>query len=374
LTHRIFYEYISLRKEVFKMKTSTGNSSIIGVLIGGAGLFIIIFGMKLSASIISPILLAVVIGISVSPLMNWLVRKGVAQGLALLFTIVVIIVGVVGLIALIGFSVNELVVTLPKYEDNLQGQKEALQTALGGLGIADGGIHTSLQNTDPSKLLNYVGSLFAGILGFLSGLVIMLMVLIFLLLATPGLTTKLSLDFSQSSPTLARFRGLARDLREYVGITTWINFLVGLVNAIFLFLLGVDFPILWGLLAFLMGYIPSVGFWIALIPPTILAFLEFGTTKALIVLVGYVLINGGVQNFIQPRMMGSGLNLSPLIVVLSLFFWGWILGPMGALLAVPLTMVVKEIFLVAFEDTRGLADLMSADSPSKNLNPDDTAN
>jgi predicted PurR-regulated permease PerM len=330
--------------------------------------------MKLSASIISPILLAVVIGISVSPLMNWLVRKGVAQGLALLFTIVVIIVGVVGLIALIGFSVNELVVTLPKYEDNLQGQKEALQTALGGLGIADGGIHTSLQNTDPSKLLNYVGSLFAGILGFLSGLVIMLMVLIFLLLATPGLTTKLSLDFSQSSPTLARFRGLARDLREYVGITTWINFLVGLVNAIFLFLLGVDFPILWGLLAFLMGYIPSVGFWIALIPPTILAFLEFGTTKALIVLVGYVLINGGVQNFIQPRMMGSGLNLSPLIVVLSLFFWGWILGPMGALLAVPLTMVVKEIFLVAFEDTRGLADLMSADSPSKNLNPDDTAN
>jgi predicted PurR-regulated permease PerM len=347
------------------MKTVPGNSSIIGVLMGGAGLFIIIFGMKLSASIMSPILLAVVIGISVSPLMSWLQRKGVMQGLALLITIVVIIVGVLGLMALIGFSVSELVVTLPQYEENLQGQKDALQATLGDLGMADGQIQTSLQNTDPSKLLNYVGSLFGGILGFLSGLVIMLMVLIFLLLATPGLTSKLSLDFSQKSPTLTRFRQLARDLREYVGITTWINFLVGLVNAIFLYLLGVDFPILWGLLAFLMGYIPSVGFWIALIPPTILAFFEFGATKALIVLVGYVLINGGVQNFIQPRMMGAGLNLSPLVVVLSLFFWGWVLGPMGALLAVPLTMVVKEIFLNAYDDTRGLADLMSADSSSK---------
>ena len=102
-----------------------------------------------------------------------------------------------------------------------------------------------------------------------------------------------------------------------------------------------------------------------MIPPTALAFLEFGATKALIVLIGYVVINGGVQNFIQPKLMGAGLNLSPLVVVLSLFFWGWVLGPMGALLAVPLTMIVKDVLLDAYDDTRGLADLRSADSPSK---------
>jgi predicted PurR-regulated permease PerM len=108
-----------------------------------------------------------------------------------------------------------------------------------------------------------------------------------------------------------------------------------------------------------------VGFWIALIPPFLLALLEFGAARALIVLAGYVLINGGVQNFLQPRIMGAGLNLSPLVVILSLFFWGWVLGPMGALLAVPLTMIVKEVFLDAYDDTRGLSELMSAESAMK---------
>jgi len=133
-----------------------------------------------------------------------------------------------------------------------------------------------------------------------------------------------------------------------------------LVDTIFLLILGVDFALLWGLLAFLLGYIPSVGFWFALIPPFILALFEFGITKALIVLVGYILINGSVQNFLQPKMMGSGLNLSPLVVVISLFFWAWVLGPIGALLAVPMTIIVKEIFLEGFDDTRGLAGLMGS--------------
>jgi predicted PurR-regulated permease PerM len=198
----------------------------------------------------------------------------------------------------------------------------------------------------------------------------MLMVLIFFLLGAPALATRLKTGFPAGNPTLARFRELAGDLREYVRITTWINLLVGLVNTIFLFILGVDYALLWGLLSFLMGYIPNVGFWIALIPPFLLALLEFGVAKALIVLTGYVLINGGVQNFLQPRMMGSGLNLSPLVVILSLFFWGWVLGPMGALLAVPLTMIVKEVFLDAYDDTRGLSELMSADSPVTEPLPD----
>jgi predicted PurR-regulated permease PerM len=202
----------------------------------------------------------------------------------------------------------------------------------------------------------------------------MLMVLIFFLLATPGLSTKLRLGSAANNPNLTRFRGLARDLREYVSITTWINLLVGVVNTVFLLLLGVDYALLWGLLSFLMGYIPNVGFWIALIPPFLLALLEFGAARALLVLVGYVVINGGVQNFLQPRMMGAGLNLSPFIVVLSLFFWGWVLGPMGALLAVPLTMIVKEVFLEAYDDTRGLAELMSADTPAKKPARDVPAN
>lgn len=354
------------------LKTNTGNSSVLGVLMGGAGLFLIIAGMKLASSILSPILLAVIIAISVTPLMDWFQRKGLSQGLSMLVTIVVLIVAIVALIAVIGFSINQVIVTLPQYADGLQGQSDSLQAYLASSGLDADSVETAIQGTEPSKLLTYVGSLFGGVLGLLSGVVLMLMVLIFMLLSTPGLTSKMKTDFSQNSPTMNRFRGLAKDLREYVSITTMINLLVGVVNTVFLFILGVDFPILWGLLAFLTGYIPSVGFWLALIPPAALAFLEFGATKALIVVIGYVVINGGVQNFLQPKLMGAGLNLSSLVVVLSLFFWGWVLGPMGALLAVPLTMIVKDVILDAYDDTRGLADLMSADSPSKPA-PDDSA-
>ena len=188
----------------------------------------------------------------------------------------------------------------------------------------------------------------------------MLLVLIFMLLDTAGFTTRLKIGFPENNPTLVRFSGLVCDLRKYVSITTKINIFIGLVDTIFLLILGVDFALLWGLLAFLLCYIPSIGFWLALIPPFILALFEFGITKALIVLVGYILINGSVQNFLHPKMMGSGLNLSPLVVVISLFFWAWVLGPIGALLAVPMTIIVKEIFLEGFDDTRGLAVLMGS--------------
>jgi predicted PurR-regulated permease PerM len=356
------------------VRTDTGNASIVKVIVGGAGLFIIIFGMKMSSSILSPILLALIIGISVAPLAAWLGRKGAPDWLALLITIALVILGIVGLIALVGISVSDLIATLRQYEDNLQELVDSLQAVLERVGLGNSQIHAFFGQTSPAKILSSVAPFFGGILGALSDLVIMLMVLIFFLLAIPGLKTKLRRGYAAGNPTVARIRGLAQDLREYVSITTWINFLVGLVNTVLLILLGVDYALLWGLLSFLMGYIPNVGFWIALVPPFLLALLQFGAARALIVLVGYILINGGVQNFLQPRMMGAGLNLSPLVVVLSLFFWGWVLGPMGALLAVPLTVIVKEVFLDAYDDTRDLAELMSADSPTKEPAPDVPAN
>jgi len=341
------------------MTTNNKESSILSALIGGASLFIVVFGMKYASSILSPIILAFIIAVSTIPLVKWLIRKGVPDWLALLITIALLIVTIVGLITLIGVSIDELIVTLPQYTDNLQGQKETLQTQLGNLGIGTEQL-PSLSSFDPSKLLDTIGGMLGGIVGVLSGVVLMLLVLIFMLLDTAGFTTRLKIGFPENDPTMVRFSGLVRDLRQYVSITTKINLFVGLVDTIFLLILGVDFALLWGLLAFLLGYIPSVGFWFALIPPFILALFEFGITKALIVLVGYILINGGVQNFLQPKMMGSGLNLSPLVVVISLFFWAWVLGPIGALLAVPMTIIVKEIFLEGFDDTRGLAGLMGS--------------
>jgi predicted PurR-regulated permease PerM len=132
---------------------------------------------------------------------------------------------------------------------------------------------------------------------------------------------------------------------------------VGLGDTLFLMALGVDYALLWGLLAWFMGYIPSIGFIIALIPPVLMAYAQYGLEKALIVLVGYIVINGGVQNFIQPKMMGQGLKINPLVVFVGLFVWGFLLGGMGAILATPLTVLLLTL-MESFDATRVPAILM----------------
>ena len=347
------------------MNNVTDNSSILKVVLIWAGIAIIIFAMKMSATILSSFLLAGVIGISVLPATSWLIRKGVATWLALLITIGLIFLGVLALIAVIAISVINLVETLPQYQSNLQGLLDSATIGLGNLGLQQTDLESAISGIDASGVMGYIGSFLGGILSSLSNLLVMLMVLIFFILGAPLLSTKIQAIYTSDNPIFSRFRTLTRDLQQYVSITTWINFLVGLVNTIFLMIIGIDFAVLWGVLSFLTGYIPNIGFWIAAIPPILLALLQYGIGKALIVLVGFIVING-VVGFLQPKMMGQGLNLSVLVVTVSLFFWGWVLGPMGAILAIPLTMIVKEVFLDAYDDTRALADLMSgADAPKE---------
>lgn len=188
----------------------------------------------------------------------------------------------------------------------------------------------------------------------------MLLILFFMLLDADKFPYKLGKALANQNPLQARINGFTADIRRYVLITTWINLMVAIVDTIFLMALGVPFPILWGILSFLLGYIPSIGFWLALIPPFLMALMASGIETALLVLIGYVLINGSVQNLLQPRLMGKGLNISPLAVFLSLFFWGWVLGTMGALLAMPLTMLIKEVFLAGYEDTRWLSHVIAS--------------
>jgi predicted PurR-regulated permease PerM len=158
-------------------------------------------------------------------------------------------------------------------------------------------------------------------------------------------------------PAIGRVAALTEDVRKYMTVLTGVNFMVGLGNAVFLWFLGVDYALLWGLLAWFMGYIPSIGFIIALIPPVLMAYAQYGLQTALIVLVGYILINGGVQNLVQPKIMGKSLRISPVVVFVGLFVWGYLLGGIGAILAVPMTLLLL-IIMENFEGTRTLAILM----------------
>jgi predicted PurR-regulated permease PerM len=184
-----------------------------------------------------------------------------------------------------------------------------------------------------------------------------LFIFFFMISAAMSLPDAVRLGLDPGAAIIRRISTLTGDVRRYMTILTGINFLVGLGNTVFLWFLGVEFAPLWGMLAWFMGYIPSIGFIIALIPPVILAYAQFGLTTAVVVLIGYILINGGVQNFIQPKIMGQGLKINPVVVFVGLFIWGYLLGGIGALLAVPLTLLVLTI-MENFEGTRPLAILM----------------
>jgi predicted PurR-regulated permease PerM len=175
--------------------------------------------------------------------------------------------------------------------------------------------------------------------------------------AALSLPTPSRLGLDPDIPVIGRVTALTGDVRKYMTVLTGVNLLVGLGDAVFLWVLGVDYAALWGLLAWFMGYIPSIGFWIAMIPPVLMGYAQYGLPTALIIFVGYVLINGTVENFYKPKVMGENLRISPVVVFVGLFIWGYLLGGIGAILAVPMTMLVL-IIMENFEGTRPIAILM----------------
>jgi len=340
----------------------TQGSPILSFLLGAGGLILLVFGMRNASSILNPFILALILAFTFSPIIGWLQRKGAPKWLALLITILAVFIGVVLFLVFVAVAIDELIKTLPSYASSAGDQQSNIQSKLTEWGINAQSVMDSFSIENVFQLF---GDLVAAVAGALGAAFFMLFLLAFMLFETVGLSNKMK-GFSDlpDHPFVQRFARFGSDISGYVLVLTWINFLVGAADAVFLAILGVDFPILWGILAWFMGYIPSVGFWLALIPPFLLAFAEFGLSKALLVLLGYVLINGSIQNLVQPKLMGDKLNLSPLAVVASLFIWTWVLGPVGALVAVPMTMAVQKLILAPYESSRWLAELMGAGQPA----------
>jgi len=316
-------------------------------LVGGAAIFVILFGIRGLASVINPILLALVITITVLPIPGRLTRRGMPGWLALVLTILVVVL-LLGLVILtVFFSVTKLSVELPTY------MADATQQA-----AADAGSETS---TTTTELTIQFGPVAQGVVAVVLNLLVQfgfaLVIFFFMISAAMALPGAVRLGLDPNAPMIGRVTHLTEDVRRYMSILTGVNFLVGMGNTIFLLFLGVDYALLWGLLAWFMGYIPSIGFMIALVPPVLMAYAQYGLQTAVVVLVGYILINGGVQNFIQPKMMGQGLKISPVVVFVGLFVWGFLLGGIGAILAVPMTLLVLMI-MENFEGTHMLAVLM----------------
>jgi AI-2 transport protein TqsA len=207
-----------------------------------------------------------------------------------------------------------------------------------------------------ARLLNELGGVLKN--GFL-----ILLTVIFMLLEASSIPVKLRSIFHDPDASLGHLEYFADTVVRYIGIKTVISFVTGAFVAVFLTILGVDYPLLWGLLAFILNYIPNIGSIMAAVPAVLLTIIQLGPGRALAVAIGYVVINMAMGNAIEPRLMGQRLGLSTLVVFLSLIFWGWILGPVGMLLSVPLTMTVK-IALDTSEDTRWISVLLGSEKTS----------
>lgn len=325
-------------------------------LIITAAIVIVLAGMKAAESIIVPFLLAGFIAIITTPPYMWLQSKGVPKAISLIIVIFAFLIFISFIGLLIGTSVNDFTSKLPQYQAKLQTQTDAIMVWLYEKGMLE-------KKTELNEILNpgAVFRLVANTLNEISGMFangfLILLTMIFILLEVSSLPVKLKKIFSDPDASIERMQSINSNINKYIGIKTLISLATGLSVTILLLIIGVDYPVLWGVLAFVLNFIPNIGSLIATIPPVLLAIVQLGIGEALAVLIGYLVINTVVGNVLEPKFMGTGLGLSTLVVFISLLFWGWLLGPVGMLLSVPLTITLK-IILDSSEETRWISVLL----------------
>ncbi len=340
-------------------KVYVGFNRVQRFLLTMASFVVVVAGMRAAQDILIPFLLSLFIAIIVTPLLNWLRSKGIPTGLAILIIILLIVLAGFLIAFLVGSSLTDFSSSLPAYQKGLQSKTNDLLAFFEARGfkIED---ETFLGFFNPGAAMRMTSRLLTGLGNLLGDTFLILLVVVFMLLEAATFGTKLEKALvDPNSPTIDRSSLFLDNINRYMVIKTWTSLGTGIIATIWLSIWGVDYAILWGLLTFLFNYIPNIGSIMAAVPPVLLALLLSGPFTAIAVALGYLTINMGIGSFLEPRLMGKGLGLSTLIVFLSLLFWGWVLGPVGMILSVPLTMSMK-IALSSFEETQWISTLLGS--------------
>lgn len=338
------------------------------ILASLAAFVIVVGGMKIAAPLLVPMLLALFISIVIASPYAWLQQKKLPRWLALL-TVLLIFCGVVFLLgSLIGSSAQEFSEKFPLYQERLREMSGGLFDWLQGKGIIiPRNMFTEYFN--PSAVMALAASVFAGMQSLLANGFLIMLTVVFILLEAPTIPDKWRAahnDKNQAEKSLRNFRTTANNVNRYMAIKTGTSMLTGTVIALLLWLIGVDYPLLWGVMAFLLNFIPNIGSVIAAIPVVLLALVQLGVGASALTALAYFVVNTFIGSFAEPRMMGKGLGLSTLVVFISLILWGWVLGVVGMLLSVPLTITMK-IALDSHKNTRWMAIMLGPriDLPNK---------
>ncbi|MCB9710419.1 MAG: AI-2E family transporter [Nitrospiraceae bacterium] len=329
-------------------------------LLMAAAFMVVVAGMRAAEAILVPLLVAGFLAIiSASPVF-WLRQKGLPAALAAS----VVVFGVVGVgfvfILIIGSSLDDFSSAIPRYQARLTEEIAPLGQWIQGLGFQLNE-EMLLKSIDPGASMRLVAKMLSGVGGILTNSFLILLTVIFILFEASSFQQKVRAALGDPKGTLPQFQKIIDAVNNYLAIKTLVSVATGVIVAIWVAILGIDFPVIWGLLAFLLNYIPNLGSIIAAVPPVLLGYIQFGLGRAVLVAIGFIIVNVVFGNAVEPRLMGRKLGLSTLVVFLSLIFWGWVWGPVGMLLSVPMTMVVK-IALGSSPTTQWISILLDSET------------
>jgi predicted PurR-regulated permease PerM len=329
------------------------------ILLGLAAATVAVAGIKSLAGLVAPSFLALVLVIAVHPVRGWLTSRHVAGWIATTAAILLAYAIVLALTVTLLVSAARLAGLLPQYEDEVRSLVGDIGSWLGNLGVQTSESDTLLSSLDLGRVTDLVTTLLSGLLSVLSNLFFLVTLLLFLTADAAWFPQRLSQAREARSAIVDAFEMFAHGTRTYLVVSTIFGLIVAVLDALLLWALGVPEPVVWGLLAFITNYVPNIGFVIGLVPPALLALLEGGFGLLVVVLVAYSVINVVIQTFIQPKVVGDTVGLATTVTFLSLAFWAWVLGPLGALLAIPLTLFAKALLVDVDADSRWLRPLIS---------------
>jgi predicted PurR-regulated permease PerM len=313
--------------------------------------------MRAAAPVLGPLLIALLITIAWSPASAALQRRGWPPTLAALTGIVVTVAALALFAALVWTSLVELQQKLPEYQPRVEAIREGLAVRLATLPFESSHL-LQAEMLQPGALVGTALQMIRSLTEAAGTIALLGLLMAFMMIESVHYPWKLQASFAYSPAARVRVTQFGQSMRSYIVINTIFGLIAAVANTVLLMVLGVDFPILWGVVSFLLSFVPNIGVLMSVLPPALLAVLQFGVGRAAAVVVGFVGINFLVDNVLKPRYVGESLNLTPIVVVVSLIFWGWLLGPLGALVAVPLSIALKFLF-ETFEESRWLASLMS---------------
>jgi predicted PurR-regulated permease PerM len=315
------------------------------MLLGAGAAILVLAGIRATAWLIGPAFLALIIVIALYPIQARLRRHNWPDWLSTLVLVLLVIGLMVSFALVVVVSLARLAELLPQYADRVDQLRASLAGSLSAFGVGPEQLQEAVSGISPAKVLALIAAVLAGLSTALSSLVFVLCLMLFLSVDAGGIERRLAVVAADRPELASALRSFAHGTRSYLLVTTVFGLIVGVLDGGALAIIGVPLPILWALLSFITNYIPNVGFVIGVVPPALLALLTSGVPKMLLVIGVYCLLNFVIQSLIQPRFVGDSVGLAMTTTFVALVFWAWLLGPLGALLAIPLTLLIKALLV-----------------------------